>query len=482
MDTIGPESSQKRSNRSLASNSVLSHAPDLVAGDHDVGNHSVVMGLCASKFSVSLFTRARNNLQNRSNPSLSVCGSSSANTFHDLGDCNFVCEYCGALFWSAERLTSFPSNRRPRYNQCFKGGRVSCRLPTEPPSHMKVLLENQHFVDGIRAYNSMFAMTSFGAKVDRSVNCGSGPYVFKVEGQFTDCEDGRLSEDIVKAIMDILDEHNELVKLFRCARDLCYSTNVPDFSVCLYNSATQVSYDSPAPNSMGAIIHEGTSAAEDFDIVVHYRYGRPQRISKLNNLYMPLQYPLLHIYGDRGWSPTMRLVSNGDRRNNNLTMNIGGRLFQQYLVDAYISLEQECLDYICANQNLFQTEYLQGVHDAIAKGDTEVLHNFHLQREWPEIVRYMAQYPALKANDRPDIISRVFQLKVEAFRSFIKHDRLFGTVVAHLYTIEFQKQAVDRITSPANVDRYISTVVPDPNTEANLYKIITESMMHGPMA
>ncbi|XP_076941611.1 uncharacterized protein LOC143611242 [Bidens hawaiensis] len=447
---------------------------------------------------------------------------------------------------------------------------------------MKVLLENQHFLDDIRAYNSM---TSFGAKVYRSVNCGFGPYVFKVEGQvshwlgslcppadqpprflqmyicdtsneihnrlnqFTDCEDGRLSEDIVKAIMDILDKHNELVKLFRCARDLCYSTNVPDFSVCLYNSARQVSYDSPAPNRMGAIIHEGTSAAEDFDIVVRCRDGRPQRISKHNSLYMPLQAPLLHIYGDRGWSPTMRLVSNGDRRNKNLTMNMYnsfiihdmhnsysitlrcGRLFQQYLVDAYISLEQERLDYILANQNLFRTEYLQGVHDAIAKGDTEgqsvgrrvilpssftggpryMYKHYHdalaicrvygnpqffitftRNVNWPEIVRYMAQYPALKANDRPDIISRVFQLKVEAFRSFIKHDRLFETVVADLYTIEFQKRglphchmliwvsAADRITSPENVDHYISTVVPDPNIKADLYKIITESMTHGP--
>ncbi|XP_076947443.1 uncharacterized protein LOC143619382 [Bidens hawaiensis] len=367
--------------------------------------------------------------------------------------------------------------------------------------------------------------------------------------QFTDCEDGRLSEDIVKVIVD--DEHNELVKRFRCARDLCSSTNVPDFSVFLYNPARQLSYDSPVPNSMGAIVHEGTSGAEDFDIVVHCRDGRPQRISKLNSLYMPLQYPLLHIYGDRGWSPTMRLVSNGDRRNNNLTMNMyysflihdrhnrysitlrGGRLFQQYLVDAYISLEQERLDYIRANQNLFRTEYLQGIHNAIAKGDTEgqsvgrrvilpssftggpryMYKHYHdaiaicrvygnpqffitftCNVNWPEIVRYINQYPSLKANNRPDIISRVFQLKVEAFRSFIKHDRLFGTVVADLYTIEFQKRglphchmliwmsAVDSITNPENVDRYISAVVPDPNTVVDLYKIITESMMHGPVA
>ena len=40
-------------------------------------------------------------------------------------------------------------------------------------------------MENIRAYNMMFAMTSFGAKVDDSINNGSGPYVFKVEGQIS---------------------------------------------------------------------------------------------------------------------------------------------------------------------------------------------------------------------------------------------------------------------------------------------------------
>lgn len=40
-------------------------------------------------------------------------------------------------------------------------------------------------MENIRAYNMMFAMTSFGEKVDDSVNNGSGPYVFKVEGQIS---------------------------------------------------------------------------------------------------------------------------------------------------------------------------------------------------------------------------------------------------------------------------------------------------------
>jgi hypothetical protein len=38
------------------------------------------------------------------------------------------------------------------------------------------------FFDHIRQYNTMFAMTSMGAKVIDSINDGRAPYVFKVSG------------------------------------------------------------------------------------------------------------------------------------------------------------------------------------------------------------------------------------------------------------------------------------------------------------
>ena len=40
-------------------------------------------------------------------------------------------------------------------------------------------------MENIRAYNQMFTMTYFGAKMDDSINNCSGPFVFKVEGQIS---------------------------------------------------------------------------------------------------------------------------------------------------------------------------------------------------------------------------------------------------------------------------------------------------------
>ena len=35
----------------------------------------------------------------------------------------------------------------------------------------------------MRLYNSIFAFTSTGGKVDNSVNCGGAPYVYRLNGQ-----------------------------------------------------------------------------------------------------------------------------------------------------------------------------------------------------------------------------------------------------------------------------------------------------------
>ncbi|KAI3735079.1 hypothetical protein L6452_14567 [Arctium lappa] len=65
-------------------------------------------------------------------------------------------------------------------------------------------------------------------------------------------------------------------------------------------------------------------------------------------------------------------------------------------------------------------------------------------------------------------------------------------IAARLYTIEFQKRGLPhchtllwvtkpyKITSPGQVDNFISAEIPDPKDYPALHKIVTELMMHGP--
>ncbi|XP_076937194.1 uncharacterized protein LOC143604676 [Bidens hawaiensis] len=459
-------------------------------------------------------------------------------------------------------------NRYPRYTQCCKGGVV--KLPfvrTYSPAIVQ-LFSQLDFLANIRAYNAMFSMTSFGAKIDDSVNHGSGPYVFKIEGQvhhwigslcppanerprflqmyiydtenevsnrlhaFTGSNHSPLSLDVVSILLKELEHSNELNKLFHTARDLIQSGEAIDFYIRLYDCHNTPCYDRPSNNSIGAIVTDNEPMSDGFDIVIRSKGGDPKRISKLHSLYMPLQYLLLFVHGESGWSPKMLCNTDAMAKNRKLTMNMfysyqlhdrqnmytlvlrGGCLSQQYFVDAYVSIEQSRLDYVRFNQNTFRTKLFQGVEDAVTRGDTEgrgigkrtILPSYftgdprymykHYQDalaicrvhgnpqyfitftcnvKWPEIERYMSQYPSLKAHDRPDIIARVFQIKVSSLINFLKSNKPFGEVTADLYTIEYQKRV-----NAEDIDKYITAEIPDPVSDPQLHKVISYLMMHGP--
>ena len=59
----------------------------------------------------------------------------------------------------------------------------------DPPALLAKLLNLNggkklfNFQVAIRMYNSLFAFTSLGGKVDKSVNNGTCPYVFRLNGQ-----------------------------------------------------------------------------------------------------------------------------------------------------------------------------------------------------------------------------------------------------------------------------------------------------------
>ena len=58
-----------------------------------------------------------------------------------------------------------------------------------------------------------------------------------------------------------------------------------------------------------------------------------------------------------------------ERFEDNSTLTKAGRLYQQFLVDAFMNVEQERLDFIRSNQANLRIESYQGIHDAILRGD-----------------------------------------------------------------------------------------------------------------
>ncbi|XP_076041929.1 uncharacterized protein LOC143025805 [Oratosquilla oratoria] len=91
--------------------------------------------------------------------------------------------------------------------------------------------------------------------------------------------------------------------------------------------------------------------------------------------------------------------------------------------------------------------------------------------------------------DRPDLISRVFKLKVDSLMHDLVSKQIFGRVKAHLYGVEWQKRGLpyvhillwmnERVTAK-RVSRIISAEIPNKEAEPRLYDVVTRCMIHGP--
>ena len=62
--------------------------------------------------------------------------------------------------------------------------------------------------------------------------------------------------------------------------------------------------------------------------------------------------------------------------------------------------------------------------------------------KWPEILHSL--FPGQTATDRPDIVLRIFKQKKKTLLKLIDNG-FFGTTIAHIHTIEFQKRGLPHI-------------------------------------
>jgi hypothetical protein len=219
------------------------------------------------------------------------------------------------------------------------------------------------------------------------------------------------------------------------------------------------------------------------------------------------------------------------RPNETSALLLGGRLFTRYIVDMFASIDQQRLRFIERQQPLFRAARFNNLEDAnMADPDNldlnEIGQRTFLPSSYTGGPRYMGQSyqdsmavgrffrkvdifltmttnphweeierelpPGQTAYDRPDIVARVFQLKKKELLRLIRKGNIFGTAVAHIYTIEFQKRGLPhmhlliflkepyKLLTPEAVDSCISARWPDPVTEPLLFETVKTCMVHGP--
>ncbi|XP_072080874.1 uncharacterized protein [Arachis hypogaea] len=124
-------------------------------------------------------------------------------------------------------------------------------------------------------------------------------------------------------------------------------------------------------------------------------------------------------------------------------------------------------------------------------GYPDLFITFTCNPKWPELEDFLRNRE-LNAEDRPDIVCRAFKVKLDQLIKEIKTKKIFGRVIAVMYTIEFQKRGLlhahilvflhryDKYPTGEDIGRIISTEISDKDKDPEYYDAVEKHMIHGP--
>jgi len=301
-----------------------------------------------------------------------------------------------------------------------------------------------------------------------------------------------MRSSIVKDVRDMIDQFNEYAKTYRVVRDTLNEGNAPTIKLRILGKRNRDGrrYSLPTASEVAALI-VGDFEESDFDrdVVVEERSGLLKRVSIFEPSYFPLQYPLLFPRGEDGFRNDIELVQEEglrkiqrvfvshkewsayriqQRERDNSNIVFAKRLLHQFMVDCYSMIEYARLKYARDHQKELRADMYKGLTEAFLRGETDpsntgrrvilpstfvggpryMMQNyqdamaicgwigypdlfitFTCNHKWPEVLDYLKKHN-LSPEDRPDLSSRIFKLKLDHLIKEIKKGEIFGEVRA----------------------------------------------------
>ncbi|XP_058733726.1 uncharacterized protein LOC131605381 [Vicia villosa] len=426
--------------------------------------------------------------------------------YSDIGDPAIECTRCGALMWYGEKSDKRKHSVVPKFQQCCGNGKILLPLLKLPPPYLNQLLfqdngaDNQNYQQYYRLYNMMFAFTSPGMKFDNRFNAGGGPPNIRVHGQpchrigsmmplngqtprfsqlyIYDTENEiqhrikgmgnnpNIIPHVVTELKNMLDEFNTHAKSFRMAADRLRHSDVPELKLRLIADRSKDGriYNQPNVAEVAALIVGDVDTGDKREIILERQSGKQVQKKKMNKLTI------------REWL-AYRIQTRATEAH---TLLRSRRLFQQFLVDGFCMMESQRLNYIRKHQKKLRVSmysnltgpdqgsdtqgsnkgkrvvlpstyvgsrrymeqlYFDGMAICSHVGFPELFITFTCNPKWPELKR-LTDKIKLHPHDRPDLISRVFKIKLDELLSDLTKKHVLGRVVAYIYIIEFQKRGL----------------------------------------
>jgi hypothetical protein len=149
------------------------------------------------------------------------------------------------------------------------------------------------------------------------------------------------------------------------------------------------------------------------------------------------------------------------------------------VVDTYINIESNRLEYISKHQIELRADLYQGLWDSLMEGENrgaqaekwtilcksftggprdrrkrymdaialvrkydkpDIFLTMTCNPNWDEITQNL--YPGQSAQDRPDLVVYVFRAKLEELKNLLFKKHILGKVKARVYVVEFQKRGL----------------------------------------
>ncbi|CAN7085429.1 unnamed protein product, partial [Brassica oleracea var. botrytis] len=310
----------------------------------------------------------------------------------DEGDPEHKCVHCGAIMWYGERINKNKYRRKPIFTLCCMQGQLS-----------------KHFQRNTRSYNMVFSFTSLGGKIDKSMKKGRGPQMIQLHG-----ENYHLMGSLTPPEGDhakfgqlyIVDTENEVENKFNAlsksknfspgTRERFQLNPEKTFHMRIVSRSDKDgrTYNMPTAAEVAALIPGDFNLGMDKrDIVLQHKSGKLTRIDEIHISYLALQYPLIFVYGEDGFrvgikkgiTEASKKLKNPsismrqffafrlqERDNESHVLLYSRRLFQQFIVDAYTTIESNRLRYLKLNQTCLRSDSYDSIRESENAGNSDM--------------------------------------------------------------------------------------------------------------
>ncbi|PWZ34171.1 hypothetical protein Zm00014a_031851 [Zea mays] len=292
-------------------------------------------------------------------------------------------------------------------------------------------------------------------------------------------------------------------------RSMGHVENLADYHIALNLDQTlnQKTYNTPLTSEVAAVWIEGSERRGQFSksVMLHGKDRSSHDIRSYHGCYDALSYPLFFPRGELGWHANIPKVgvsmdevdayrathraSNANDEDADLYQGLVDSMLDGDVRGEKVGKRTVLSPSFIGSPRDMRRRYMDAMALVRKFGKPDIFLTMTCSPNWDEIRRELL--PGQTPQDRPDLVVRVFHVKLQELKHRLTKQDILGKVRAYVYVMEFQKRGLPhahfllimqrkyKLTCPEQYDLLISAEIPS-NKYPEPRKMVIKHMMHGP--